>query len=213
MNAGGYSGNNGKQIRNLYTPQPENYREFCWKNRAWTVNLIPVIEPNVKTPRNMKSNILGLILVIAMVQWSHAQPTETITTSTTNTPEQQELIRLSKQKWDWMADKNVDSLNALFDDKAMFIHMGGTWGKAQELSTIKSGGIWYKKAEVYAVVVNIFGNTAILLNDIDLQAVVGSHEVTNPFMVTEVYINENGKWRLGSLTFSHLLRPVKMNGN
>ena len=112
-----------------------------------------------------------------------------------------------------MADKNVDSLNVLFDDKAMFIHMGGSWGKTQELATIKSGGIWYKQAEVYAVVVNMFGNTAILLNDIDLVAEVGGNTVTNPFMVTEVYIKENGKWKMGSLTFSHLLRPVKLNNN
>ena len=109
-----------------------------------------------------------------------------------------------------MADKKVDTLNGLFDDKAMFVHMGGSWGKTQELNTIKGGGIWYKKAEVYAVIVNIFGNTAILLNDIDLVAVVGGNEVTNPFMVTEVYIKEDGKWKMGSLTFSHLLRPLKL---
>jgi hypothetical protein len=145
------------------------------------------------------------------VQWCYAQPHGTITTATNPTPEQKEIITLSKQKWNWMADKNVDSLNVLFDDKSMFIHMGGSWGKTEELATIKSGGIWYKKAEVYAVVVNMFGNTAILLNDIDLEAVVGGNTVTNPFMVTEVYIKENGKWKMGSLTFSHLLRPVKMN--
>lgn len=163
----------------------------------------------------MKTKILGLFLLIIGVQSSYAQqlPTESIKTSTNNTPEQQEIINLSKQKWDWMADKNVDSLNVLFDDKAMFIHMGGSWGKTQELATIKSGGIWYKKAEVYSVILNMFDNTAILLNDIDLEAVVGSNTVTNPFMVTEVYIKENGKWKMGSLTFSHLLRPVKMNNN
>lgn len=163
----------------------------------------------------MKAKILGLFLVVMSVQSSYAQqpPTETIKTAANNTPEQQEIISLSKQKWNWMADKNVDSLNVLFDDKSMFIHMGGTWGKTQELNTIKSGGIWYKKAEVYAVVVNMFGNTAILLNDIDLVAVVGGNEVTNPFMVTEVYLKENGKWKMGSLTFSHLRRQVKIKSN
>ena len=163
----------------------------------------------------MKSKILGLFLLIMSVQSSYAQqpPTETIKTSTNNTPEQQEVINLSKQKWQWMSDKNVDSLSLLFDDKSMFIHMGGSWGKTQELATIKIGGIWYKHAEVYAVIVNMFGNTAILLNDIDLVAEVGGREVTNPFMVTEVYIKENGKWKMGSLTFSHLMRPVKMNNN
>ena len=86
---------------------------------------------------------------------------------------------------------------------------GGTWGKTQELATIASGGIWYKKAIVDAVDVRIFGNTAVVLEDMDLQAVVGTHEVTNPFMVTEVYSRQNGKWHLVQLTFSHLLRPVK----
>ena len=144
----------------------------------------------------MKLKITGLFLLIIMMQSSYAQqpPTETIQTDTNYTPEQKEIVNLSKTKWQWMSDKNVDSLSMLFDDKAMFIHMGGSWGKEPELSTIKSGGIWYKKAEVYSVIVNMFGNTAILLNDIDLEAVVGGNTVTNPFMVTEVYIKENGKW-------------------
>jgi hypothetical protein len=95
----------------------------------------------------------------------------------------------------------------------MFVHMGGSWGKTQEVNIIKSGGIWYKKAEVYSVSVKTFGNTAILLNDIDLLAVVGGNEVTHAFMVTEVYIKGNGKWKMAQLTFSQLLRPVKMKNN
>lgn len=163
----------------------------------------------------MKKSILGVCILIMSVQFTYAQqpPTETIKTSANNTPEQQEIINLSKKKWDWMADKNVNSLKALFDDKCMFVHMGGSWGKTRELDVIKTGGIWYKKAEVYAVTVNMFGNTAILLNDIDLVAMVGGREVTSAFMVTEVYIKENGKWKLAQLTFSHLLRPVKLKTN
>ena len=152
----------------------------------------------------MKASILGLLLILMSVHFSRAQQT------TTTTPEQQELIDLSKTKWTWMSDKSVDTLNTLFDDRAMFVHMGGSWGKTRELDVIKSGMIWYKKAEIYSAAVNIFGNTAILLTDIDLVAVVGGKEVINPFMVTEVYLKENGKWRMGSLTFSHLMRPVKM---
>jgi hypothetical protein len=165
----------------------------------------------------MKYAIIGLFLLTMTLQSSYAQqpppPTETIKTAANNTPEQQAVIDLSKKKWDWMAEKNVDSLKNLFDEKTMFVHMGGSWGKIQELETIKSGGIWYKHAEVYAVQVNIFGNTAILLNDIDLQAVVGGNQVTHAFMVTEVYVKENGQWKMAQLTFSQLLRPVRMTGN
>ena len=161
----------------------------------------------------MRRTILGIFLCLASVQLTLAQAKLPNAAAATATKEEQELLDLSKSKWAWMADKNVTSLNGLFDEKCVFVHMGGSWGKAQELNTIKGGMIWYKKAEVYGASVNIVDNTAILLNDIDLLAVVGGNEVTHAFMVTEVYLKENGKWKMGSLTFSTLLRPVKMAGN
>jgi sugar lactone lactonase YvrE len=161
----------------------------------------------------MKQVILGMFLCIASVQLLHAQAKLPNSVAASTTKEEQELLDLSKKKWTWMADKNVEALNGLFDEKCVFVHMGGSWGKIQELNTIKGGMIWYKKAAVYGASVNIFGNTAILLNDIDLLAVVGGNEVTHALMVTEVYLKEKGKWKMGSLTFSTLLRPVKMNIN
>ncbi len=144
----------------------------------------------------MKKSIFGLLVLTLFVNKSFAQ----------NTTEQ-EIIQLSKQKWEWMADKNVDKLSPLFDDKSVFVHMGGSWGKTQEINIIKSGGIHYKKADIHEVSVNIIGNTAILLNKITLLAVVGGNEVTNPFMVTEIYIKENDGWKLGSLSFTKLMIP------
>ncbi|WP_293942857.1 MULTISPECIES: nuclear transport factor 2 family protein [unclassified Sphingobacterium] len=144
----------------------------------------------------MRKLLLGLCLALSGIQISLAQ-------SATD----QEIIKLSKDKWQWMADKNVGPLDSLFHEKSMFVHMGGSWGKQRELEVIKSGGIWYKKADIHEVSVNIIENTAILLNRIDLLAVVGGNEVTNPFMVTEVYVKQNGSWKLGSLSFSRLLTP------
>ena len=149
----------------------------------------------------MKVSILGVCLLLFLsVQWSYSQQTK----GTPSAPEQ-EIINLSKQKWLWMSEKKADTLAALFHEKSMFVHMGGSWGKEREVSVIKSGGIHYKKADIHEVSVNIIGNTAILLNRITLLAVVGGNEVTNRFMVTEVYIKENGKWALGSLSFTRLV--------
>ncbi len=158
----------------------------------------------------MKTTLIAWCLLFAGLQLSHAQAKLPSSATTTVTKEEQELLDLSKTKWTWMADKNVESLNGLFKENCVFVHMGGSWGKKQELDIIKGGRIWYKKAEIYSASVNIFGNTAILLNDIDLVAMVGGNEVISAFMVTEVYIKEDGKWKMGSLTFSHLLRPVKL---
>lgn len=156
----------------------------------------------------MKSKIFALCILVMTAFIVNAQDNKASNDALSKTA--QEMIQLSKLKWQWMADKNVDELNKLFDVKSMFVHMGGTWGKEQEINVIKDGNIWYKQAEVYDVSVKLFGNTAILLNDIDLVAVVGGNEVINAFMVTEVYIKEGGQWKMGQLTFSKLVRPVKL---
>ncbi len=49
--------------------------------------------------------------------------------------------------------------------------------------------------------------TAILLNKIRLVAMVGGTSVTNPFVVTEVYVQQDGGWELASLSFTKLLTP------
>lgn len=143
----------------------------------------------------MKATIIGLFLIAIAIQLSWAQSSAT----------EKEIINLSKEKWQWMSDKKVDTLNALFHEKAVFVHMGGSMTKEQELGVIKSGGIHYKQADIHEVSVNIMGTVAILLNRITLLAVVGGNEVTNPFMVTEVYLKEGEKWKLGSMSFTRLL--------
>ena len=122
---------------------------------------------------------------------------------------EQEVINLSKEKWRWMSERKVDSLAALFHEEAVFVHMGGTMSKDQELDVIRSGRIHYKQADIHEVSVNIIGTTAILLNRITLLAVVGGNEVTNPFTVTEVYVQQDGNWKLASLSFTKLLTPER----
>ena len=106
-----------------------------------------------------------------------------------------------------MTEKKVDTLEALFHEKAVFVLMGGTMNREPELNVIETSGFHYKKADIHEVSVNILGSTAILLNRITLLALVGDNEVTNPFMVTEVYVREIGIWKLGSMSFTRLLTP------
>ena len=87
----------------------------------------------------MKKVIPGLCLLVMTVLSTYAQTP----TPTNFTKEEQEIVNLSKDKWQWMADKNIEKLAALFHDKSKFVHMSGTWKKDEELEIIKSGTIWY----------------------------------------------------------------------
>jgi len=120
---------------------------------------------------------------------------------------EKDLMALSRQKWLWMAERNTGALDELIDPQAVFVHMGATMSKSEELSVIESGRIQYKQADVQEISVRIIGETAIVLSKIQLLAVVGGNEVTNPFMVTETYIKQDGGWKLGALSFTRRTNP------
>lgn len=115
---------------------------------------------------------------------------------------EQQIKDLSKTKWQWMADKNVEDLATLFHEKSKFVHMSGTWKKDAELEIIQTGSIWYKQADVHDVAVEVIGDTAVLWNRITLMAHVRGNDVSNEFTVTEVYKKEGASWQLLALTFS-----------
>lgn len=140
----------------------------------------------------MKNVAIFLYLLVALVPLAFAQPS----------PKEQEIINLSKEKWQWMADKNVDKLKDLFHEKSKFVHMSGTWKKDEELEIIKTGSIWYKKADVHDTALEMVDGTAVLWSRITLLAEVRGTDVTTQFTVTEVFKKEKKRWKLLVLTFS-----------
>ncbi len=153
----------------------------------------------------MKMSLLALCLLVVSTQASSAQERQAAAPASVPTNAEQEIINLSKDKWLWMAERKLEPLEALFHEQSVFVHMGGNMSRSQELDVIKSGRIHYKQADIQNVSARIVGTTAIVLSRIRLLAVVGGNEVTNPFMVTEVYLQQGGAWKLVQLSFSRLM--------
>ena len=61
----------------------------------------------------MKKVIIGIFLCVAFAQQSQAQANLPTSSAKTPTTSEQELLDLSKAKWQWMSDKQVDTLNGL----------------------------------------------------------------------------------------------------
>lgn len=139
----------------------------------------------------MKSIVVTFAVLLSALNFSFAQSTT-----------EQKILQLSKDKWQWMADKDVDKLEKLFDDKAKFVHMSGTWKKEEELEIIKTGSIWYKKATVHDSAIALIGKTAIVWNRITLESVVRGSDAKVEFTVTEVYQKKGKDWKMLALTFS-----------
>jgi len=154
---------------------------------------------------NSRSLALGLTLVLGWAVAAAQSPNPP--PKTEPTAAERELIELSKQKWLWMAARDGESLGKLIDEQAMFVHMGATMNKAEELRVIESGRIEYKKADVEEISARISGDTAIVLSRIELFALVGGNEARNPFTVTETFVKRSGSWKLLALAFTRRLTP------
>ena len=163
------------------------------------------LQPKVSRSAIVTIMALAVMALVPIAVWSQSSKGDAVKQQSSNSNPEQELISLSKEKWRWMSERKIDSLDALIHEKAVFVHMGATMTKPQELEVIKSGAIEYKTVEIQEASVRFIDKTAVLLNKIRLVAVVGGNEVTNPFMVTEVYVQQSGTWKLASLSFTRLL--------
>ena len=126
---------------------------------------------------------------------------------------EQDIITLSRQKWAWMSQRQTEPLAKLFHENAVFVHIGATMTRNEEIEVIESGQIHYKDVDIQDTLVRFIGETtAIVLNKIRLVAVVGGNEVTNPFVVTEVYVHERRQLEAGHPLF-HQTQSLDESGD
>lgn len=151
--------------------------------------------------------MLALTILTFCVHASGQTPASAPAQQAPQSSEEKDILNLSRQKWLWMAERNTEALEKLIDSKAIFVHMGATMTKSEEIDVIKSGRIEYKQADIQEISVRIIGDTAIVLSKIQLFALVGGNEARNPFMVTETYIKQAGGWRLAALAFTRRMTP------
>lgn len=113
--------------------------------------------------------------------------------------ESQAIIDLHKKKFSWLINRNYDSLQALLDDKVLYIHSNGlTETKADLIRNLQEEVIAYTKSDVLESQVRVFGNSAVVTG----KGVFIGKARGNPFELnlayTEVYVKTGGKWKLVS---------------
>ncbi|MEY8462719.1 nuclear transport factor 2 family protein [Streptococcus merionis] len=93
----------------------------------------------------------------------------------------------------------------LVADNARFVHMGITFDKASEFEVFNTKKFIYKSIEVAKESVEDYGNTAIIYRKLKLTAVVNGNEVTNPFVVSEVFTRQTGdSWQMVASTYTRI---------
>jgi hypothetical protein len=120
-----------------------------------------------------------------------------------NSSAEHEIINLAKQKWDWMSAQDDAPLTAQRASRVRphgrDLLEGARARRHQDRTHPLS------RRDIKDVSVRFIGSTAIVLTTLQLGAVVDGNEVSNPFVVTEVYVQQADAWTLASMSFTRLV--------
>ncbi|MCC5895882.1 MAG: nuclear transport factor 2 family protein [Alkalibacterium sp.] len=114
------------------------------------------------------------------------------------------ITEISKEIWQALKDVDSTTLTELVHPNAVFVHMGVTLTRDEEINVLKAGKIIYKHVTFEEQTIHEFDTTVVLLNKMKLTAVVGGNIVINPFVVTEVYSKTNEDLELVSLSYTRI---------
>lgn len=113
--------------------------------------------------------------------------------------QEQIILDLSKNKFEWMIAMNFDSLEPVLDERMIFIHSNG-WPETKKefIDDIKSGKLRYSKIEVLESSARVYPTTAIVTGRGKFTVTLEGKDLVLELKYTEVYISKNGKWLLAS---------------
>jgi hypothetical protein len=113
--------------------------------------------------------------------------------------QEQQVIQLSKRKFEWLVTKNIDSLKMILDDQAKYVHSNGWIQTKQEvLDDVVSGKLDYRKVTVSEANVRVYPGLAILLGKGKFSGIVNANLFSIELLYTEVYVKKGEKWLLTS---------------
>ncbi|MFY8036024.1 MAG: nuclear transport factor 2 family protein [Cyclobacteriaceae bacterium] len=132
------------------------------------------------------SSALLLILVCPLYSFSQSKS-------------DQEILWLSKKKFDWMIHKKVDSLALVLDSELRYVHSNGwTETKQEVLDDLLSGKLNYVAIDIHNQQVRFYEQTAIVNGSGKFQVTMSGNPLTIELGYTEVYVKRKGKWLLAS---------------
>ncbi len=118
---------------------------------------------------------------------------------------QEKLFALSDAFWNAMKNRDGETMYAIADPNCNFVHIGTNANLDKEVKYYTDGVFQPTDITVHNRELHAFGDTAIVLTDVDYGLMLDGKPTTHHFMVTEVYQNQSDDWKLIQFTFTALV--------
>lgn len=141
------------------------------------------------------SNIGKLVISISflfLVSCSSHRPNDKMD----NTWSAESLNNISRKKFEWMIQKNIDSLVLVMHDEVRYIHSNG-WleSKNEMMDNLRSGKLAYRNIQVIKSEAKIYKNTGTVVGEGIFSVSLNNQPLEIHLLFTEVYITSRSGWQ------------------
>ena len=116
-----------------------------------------------------------------------------------------QLLTVSQKFWEAMEHADEAGMRACADANCNFVHIGIICKLDKEIEFYTSGAFQPTGITFHSQKAEVFGDTGIVLTDCDYSLLLYGKETTHHFMVTEVYAQQAGCWKLCTFSFTALV--------
>lgn len=109
------------------------------------------------------------------------------------------VLKLHEAKFRWMVNKNIDSLNAILDERVQYIHSNG-WveNKKEIIEDIRSGKLVMSSVKVSEASARVYKGFVIVNGKGSFNVLLNGEPIDISLLYTEVYAKRQNGWLLVS---------------
>lgn len=110
---------------------------------------------------------------------------------------EQFVLRLHEKKFQWMINKQTDSLNSILDPRVIYVHSNGWQQNRKEITDdLKSGKLIMNSVSVMEAKARVYKGAVIINGKGKFDVVVDGKAVVLDLLYTEVYVRKKEGWLL-----------------
>lgn len=115
------------------------------------------------------------------------------------TKQEREVLKLSRDKFRWLVQKNSDSLNQVLEERLSYIHSNGWIQTKKELiEDLQSGKLTYNSITVVQDSIRLYTKSAVVTGRGKFVATLNGTTNTFDLAYTETYVLQKRTWKLVS---------------
>ena len=115
------------------------------------------------------------------------------------------VLNQSRTFWNGLEKADTAAMRSVCDENCFFVHIGGNCDLDEEMAAFDNKVFQPTEIVLHSQEARLFGDTAIVISDVDYGLLLGGQPTTHHFTTTEVFQRQGEIWKMIQFTFTALV--------